>query len=81
MLAAGFYSHAEIVAMLLAKGADTTIKNNTGLTAHQDMKGTAIEVYKIFSEDKGLLKLAKQYPSVKEICGAPFPSETASHLR
>lgn len=55
--------------MLLTKGADTTIKNNTGLTAHQDMKGAAIEVYKIFSEEKGLQKLSKQYPSVKEILG------------
>jgi hypothetical protein len=39
-LVAGHHGHAVIAGLLLARGADSKIQNNLGLTAHQEAKGT-----------------------------------------
>jgi hypothetical protein len=36
---AGYFGHALITALLLARGADYDIPNNLGLTSQQEMKG------------------------------------------
>jgi hypothetical protein len=51
---AAFSSHLECLALLLAKGASFTIVNNSNLTARQEAKGTAMDVFAIFEAEVSL---------------------------
>lgn len=62
MHAASFSSHDEVVALLLYAGAQQ-ITNKAGMTARQEAKGAAIDVYTIF-ETEGSSGLSLKYPKV-----------------
>jgi len=61
---AGFYQHASIVALLLARGANPGVKNKAGATPKQDARGKAIDVYMKFelSEVTGLIEAFPHVP-------------------
>jgi hypothetical protein len=47
-LVAAFSSHLECLVLLLARGASTAVLNNSNLTARQEAKGTAMDIFAIF---------------------------------
>jgi hypothetical protein len=53
-LAAGFSQKGEVVALLLARGANPDIANTAGLTARQDARGQSIDVYTDFYQVRQL---------------------------
>eukprot|EP01127_Copromyxa_protea_P005655 TRINITY_DN1551_c0_g2_i1.p1 TRINITY_DN1551_c0_g2~~TRINITY_DN1551_c0_g2_i1.p1 ORF type:complete len:537 (-),score=105.19 TRINITY_DN1551_c0_g2_i1:268-1752(-) len=72
---AGYNQHSDIVAMLLKFGADFNIKNNIGLTAHQEARGTAQAVYNSFQ----MGTLETDYPVASLVPGTELPTpETSS---
>jgi len=61
--AASFENHDEVVAMLLASGANYSLKNKIGLDARQEAKGTCLDVYSIFLES-GTKALMHRFPNI-----------------
>ena len=47
-LAAGYFGHTEVVAMLLFSGSDPHLVNLLGLSARQEAKGDVVDVYHDF---------------------------------
>jgi len=64
--AASYGEHCSTVALLLAKGATSSIANLKGLSARQEALGDTREVYYVF-EKFGLEKLKQAYPIVSQL--------------
>jgi len=65
--AVSYSENAQIVALLLMKGASTTILNKSGLTARQEARGKVIDVYQAFESGIPAAQLQEQYPILKEL--------------
>lgn len=63
--AASFLGHAPCVAILLVLGANDKIRDYIKLTAKEQAKGEAIDVFSVF-EKKGVKGLQKKYPKLLE---------------